>query len=600
MKKKALSYLIAASTAATVLPVGISASAETPPTPPEGYAAYYSFNNTAAENEKLTVIKPGNWQGVNPVSGADNSAQAVYSENKARYGKSLDLTSGSYGVMLDEVIPADSSYTVSFWGYVTENVSENNPAVFIDANTYADDNSVVTESWHRICPFGGNTKYDQEYVFQYRKDNALSIVWSGINDDNISGKWHLFTTTYDKDASSASVKLYLDGKEVTNAEKDAFVPDITQDGKVYVGVNPWAGWDGTFKGYIDDLYIYNSVLSASQISGMYSEYVAPPEDYNEKYSDTANISALYTFNEKADGSTRTTVKDRSGNGNDGSLYGASSYVYDEAKQSKVLYTGGTSGSYMEFPLPKDENGKVLEYFTVSMDVKNITEGNYFNFYVGDGSSKSSGVNYFGYKMASNILLSAKNDSTEMKTTLTGKGVQGDWAHVDFVLSDGVCTIYVNGVRVGSMNGYSMSSINASTGRLSFSGWSADLYAKAYYENVAIYDNALTENGIKALAAITDSNDNIDESEIALNISSEKGVDIQDGMIGLFFEDINYAADGGLYAEMVENRSFEARYADNVTFTPSYDGGWAWSAYPENKSGAKMEYKIPRRLHYRGI
>ena len=28
------------------------------------------------------------------------------------------------------------------------------------------------------------------------------------------------------------------------------------------------------------------------------------------------------------------------------------------------------------------------------------------------------------------------------------------------------------------------------------------------------------------------------------------------MYGIFFEDINFGADGGLYAEMVENRSFE--------------------------------------------
>ena len=42
----------------------------------------------------------------------------------------------------------------------------------------------------------------------------------------------------------------------------------------------------------------------------------------------------------------------------------------------------------------------------------------------------------------------------------------------------------------------------------------------------------------------------------LFISDKKGVPIQEGMIGLFFEDINYAADGGLYAEMIENRSFE--------------------------------------------
>src|ERR1043165_6385456 len=32
--------------------------------------------------------------------------------------------------------------------------------------------------------------------------------------------------------------------------------------------------------------------------------------------------------------------------------------------------------------------------------------------------------------------------------------------------------------------------------------------------------------------------------------------IQPTMWGLFFEDINFAADGGVYAEMVKNRSFE--------------------------------------------
>ena len=35
-----------------------------------------------------------------------------------------------------------------------------------------------------------------------------------------------------------------------------------------------------------------------------------------------------------------------------------------------------------------------------------------------------------------------------------------------------------------------------------------------------------------------------------------GAEIQPTMYGIFFEDINFAADGGLYAEMVKNRSFE--------------------------------------------
>ena len=39
-------------------------------------------------------------------------------------------------------------------------------------------------------------------------------------------------------------------------------------------------------------------------------------------------------------------------------------------------------------------------------------------------------------------------------------------------------------------------------------------------------------------------------------TNKLGAKVQPTMYGLFFEDINYAADGGLYAEMVKNRSFE--------------------------------------------
>ena len=43
----------------------------------------------------------------------------------------------------------------------------------------------------------------------------------------------------------------------------------------------------------------------------------------------------------------------------------------------------------------------------------------------------------------------------------------------------------------------------------------------------------------------------------MNIDTKNvGVPIQPTMYGLFFEDINFAADGGLYGELVKNRSFE--------------------------------------------
>ena len=43
----------------------------------------------------------------------------------------------------------------------------------------------------------------------------------------------------------------------------------------------------------------------------------------------------------------------------------------------------------------------------------------------------------------------------------------------------------------------------------------------------------------------------------MDINTKKvGAPVQNTMYGLFFEDINYAADGGLYGELVKNRSFE--------------------------------------------
>lgn len=48
-----------------------------------------------------------------------------------------------------------------------------------------------------------------------------------------------------------------------------------------------------------------------------------------------------------------------------------------------------------------------------------------------------------------------------------------------------------------------------------------------------------------------------QNEMVLDIDSATPVaKIQPTMYGIFFEDINFAADGGLYAEMVKNRSFE--------------------------------------------
>ena len=59
----------------------------------------------------------------------------------------------------------------------------------------------------------------------------------------------------------------------------------------------------------------------------------------------------------------------------------------------------------------------------------------------------------------------------------------------------------------------------------------------------------------AIAAITAMTASAADNTFDINVK-KTGAKIQSTMYGIFFEDINYAADGGLYAEMVKNRSFE--------------------------------------------
>lgn len=50
-------------------------------------------------------------------------------------------------------------------------------------------------------------------------------------------------------------------------------------------------------------------------------------------------------------------------------------------------------------------------------------------------------------------------------------------------------------------------------------------------------------------------------------AGEPGKPISPNLIGIFFEDLNYAADGGIYAELVQNRSFEYSPAEQSSWHP---------------------------------
>jgi Alpha-L-arabinofuranosidase len=100
------------------------------------------------------------------------------------------------------------------------------------------------------------------------------------------------------------------------------------------------------------------------------------------------------------------------------------------------------------------------------------------------------------------------------------------------------------------------------------------------------DDATRFPGLKSLDATA-----------TVNFSDTKK--ISDKLIGVFFEDINYAADGGLYAELVQNRDFEYTPADKEGRDKNWNSTKAWSL-----NGSKAEFGIdtvsplhPNNKHY---
>ena len=63
-------------------------------------------------------------------------------------------------------------------------------------------------------------------------------------------------------------------------------------------------------------------------------------------------------------------------------------------------------------------------------------------------------------------------------------------------------------------------------------------------------------------------------EAIVRVHGKQSKPISDHLIGIFFEDINYGADGGLYAELVQNRDFEYVSTDNSR--KEWNSGYAWS------------------------
>jgi len=106
-------------------------------------------------------------------------------------------------------------------------------------------------------------------------------------------------------------------------------------------------------------------------------------------------------------------------------------------------------------------------------------------------------------------------------------------------------------------------------------------------------NELQTNGIKEHDEVPDGTRNLTVD------LADRGIKIQPTMYGIFFEDINFGADGGLYSELIKNRSFEFPYAkmgweqpNSVRYSLNGDSGFAKiTDYTSSKGNKKYAHIV---------
>lgn len=90
---------------------------------------------------------------------------------------------------------------------------------------------------------------------------------------------------------------------------------------------------------------------------------------------------------------------------------------------------------------------------------------------------------------------------------------------------------------------------------------------------------------------------LDSVNATVRLNPQNSKDISSNLIGVFFEDINYSADGGLYGELIQNRDFEYYIGEN-----DRDKSWGplkgWHTENNGKVEIRVEYPIhENNCHY---
>jgi hypothetical protein len=256
-------------------------TSSTRPGSPSAGDAYFE-----TDTKRYVIYDGTNWR-------VYNSDEASLQLVANAYSLSLDGTDDHAEVAGSSEIQLSNPLTISAWIYLTANASTNNIRTIISWGSAATGQGRFFGVWG-----AGNNLSFQTYQSSTTSTSSL-----------LSNTWYHVAAT----VTTGETKLYINGSLDTTGSNtlNSFTYSKTHVGELYYSQTTAARH---FAGNIDELALFNSVLTASEVSQLYNDN--QPFNLNSDggdYSSSANLKAWWRMGDGTEAGSGTTIYDMSTN-----------------------------------------------------------------------------------------------------------------------------------------------------------------------------------------------------------------------------------------------------------------------------------------------
>jgi hypothetical protein len=375
------------------------------------------------------------------------------------------------------------------WNGNTYSVDFDGSNDYVDCGTVSALNSASTFSvsaWYKKSSagaggliVGGQPYPSREFYIEHFSNNNIYVGYdssfasvSSTSDTN----WHHIVYVRD----SGTHKLYLDGSDMSLGGTPSSTTGASAGQTFSIG--NLRNYSGYFGGVIDEVAVFSSALSASNVTAIYN---------SGEPTDLSSYSPVHWWRMgDNDGGTGITITDQGSEGNDGTLTNGPTFSTDvpTAPPFSNTYSVDFDGTDDYMVISQDSSINITGDLTLSAWINLDSLGAF----QGIITKRSSTTNYQFYIRSTNVLSffdgsNLANDNTALTT--------GSWIHVAVVVSGSSASFYRDGSFSSTSSGISVSS---NTANLTIGDIVGGSFLNGKVDEVSVFDSALSASDITAI------------------------------------------------------------------------------------------------------